>query len=242
MARYLVLRHAQTIWNAEGRWQGHADPPLSDLGMSQCLQAAPALLGEGFDLVITSDLLRARHSGELLANAWGWPVETAVEPLLRERDIGAWSAMTTSEIREVWPEEFAAFTSDEGNTSPGGEPLDRFDERAAEALRRVDDLITRAGRTRALVVTHGGVIRSLIRKANMERRPVGNLSGGWVEVDGRGIRLLQWVDLLGVGTAIAARASTGRASTARASTGASGPAKPGAVTRRSDPGSHPACL
>ena len=226
----MVLRHAQTIWNAEGRWQGHADPPLSDLGKSQCLQASPALGEEGFDLVITSDLLRARHSGELLAGAWGWPVEMAVEPPLRERDIGAWSAMTASEIRELWPEEFAAFTSDEGNTSPGGEPLDGFDERAVEALRRVDEFVARAGRTRALVVTHGGLIRSLIRRADMERRPVGNLSGGWVEVDGRDLRLARCVDLLRTGAATAA------------STPTTGPSTAGGVTTHTDPGSHPACL
>jgi probable phosphoglycerate mutase len=193
---------------------------------------APALLQEGFDLVITSDLLRARHSGELLANAWGWPVEMVVEPLLRERDIGAWSAMTASEIRESWPEEFAAFTSDEGNTSPGGEPLDGFDKRAADALRRVDDLIARSSRNRALVVTHGGVIRSLIRQADMVSRPVGNLSGGWVETDSRHFRMVHWVDLLRAAAASSSPKRMDRSTKPAAS----------AVTPHTDPGSHRACL
>ncbi len=208
MARLLFLRHAQTIWNSEGRWQGHADPPLSDLGRSQCREAAALLRGEGFDLVITSDLRRARESGKLLAGEWDWPLQTAVEPLLRERDIGEWSAMTTTEIREGWPAEYAAFTSDESDTPPGGEPLDRFDERAREALQRVDVLATGVSSSQALVVTHGGIIRSLIRQAGLERRPVGNLSGGWVEIGGGGFRLDPWVDLLSSGAAPEAGSAT----------------------------------
>ncbi len=194
MARSLLLRHAQTAWNAEGRWQGHADPPLSDLGVSQCAWAAEALREENFDLIVTSDLVRARRSGELLADAWDWPVEFAVDSLLRERDIGEWSALTTSEIKTRWPEEFAAFTSDEGATSPGGESLDDFDTRTLKALSRVGEIVAQAGRRRALVVTHGGVLRSLRRRSGMAHLPVGHLSGGWVDLDGQFV-LSDWVEL-----------------------------------------------
>ena len=209
MARLLFLRHAQTIWNAEGRWQGHADPPLSDLGTAQCAQAAALLRDEDFDLVVTSDLLRARQTGELIAGAWDRPVETTLEPLLRERDIGDWSAMTTTEIREGWPAEYAAFTSDESNAPPSGEPLERFDERACEALHRVQALATGGAGSQALVVTHGGIIRSLIRQAGLERRPVGNLSGGWVEIDGGDFRVQPWVDLLSSSLSSGADATAG---------------------------------
>ncbi len=194
MARTLVVRHAQTVWNAEGRWQGHADPPLSQLGTSQCVSAAEALRPEKFDLVVTSDLVRARRSGELLAAGWDWPVELAVEPMLRERDIGEWSALTTSEIKARWPEEFAAFTSDEGATSPGGEPLEDFDARTVTAMRRVAEIVVLSGRRRALVVTHGGVLRSLRRRSGLPHLPVGHLSGGWVDLEGE-ITLSSWVEL-----------------------------------------------
>ena len=194
MARSLLLRHAQTAWNAEGRWQGHADPPLSQLGISQCSSVAEALRHENFDLIVTSDLLRARTSGELLAASWEWPVKITVDPLLRERDIGEWSALTTAEIRARWPEEFAAFTSDEGATSPRGEPLEDFDARTLSALRRVREIIAQAGRKRALVVTHGGVLRSLRRRSGMAHAPVGHLSGGWVDLDSEFI-LSDWVEL-----------------------------------------------
>ncbi len=230
MARLLFLRHAQTIWNSEGRWQGHADPPLSDLGRLQCREAGALLRGEGFDLVITSDLRRARESGKLLAGAWDWHLETAVEPFLRERDIGEWSAMTTTEIREGWPAEYAAFTSDESDTPPGGEPLERFDERAREALRRVDALAAGVSSSQALVVTHGGIIRSLIRQAGLERRPVGNLSGGWLEIDGGGFRLDPWVDLLSSGAAPAVGSVAARSAPA------------GSVTPGTDPESQPSWL
>lgn len=194
VARSLVLRHAQTAWNAQGRWQGHANPPLSPLGISQCSSAAEALRYEHFELIVTSDLVRARRSGELLAAAWDWPVEIAVDPLLRERDIGDWSTLTTAEIKARWPEEFAAFTSDEGATSPGGEPLEAFDARTVSALRRVGDVVAQAGRKRALIVTHGGVLRSLRRKSAMAHLPVGHLSGGWVDLDGD-LTLSDWVEM-----------------------------------------------
>ncbi len=204
------------------------------------------LRGEGFDLVITSDLRRARQSGELLANEWDWPVETSVESLLRERDIGDWSTMTTTEIREGWPAEYAAFTSDESNTPPGGEPLESFDERAREALHRVDALAIGASRSQSLVVTHGGIIRSLIRQAGLERRPVGNLSGGWLEVEGVGFRLDPWVELLSSGVPPGVSAGVPSGASLAADVAASSATPSGAstagVTVGSDPGSQTSWL
>src|SRR5919107_550504 len=65
MARLLLVRHGESTWNATGRWQGWADPPLSDLGRAQAEAAAPA--AAPVDAVVSSDLRRARETAELMA-------------------------------------------------------------------------------------------------------------------------------------------------------------------------------
>jgi len=85
MSRLLLVRHGQSTWNAEERWQGHADPPLSDLGERQARAAAPSVVAIGATVVVSSDLTRARQTAELLAPPTLTPV---VEPSVRERDVG----------------------------------------------------------------------------------------------------------------------------------------------------------
>ena len=60
----LILRHGQSEWNAQGKWQGQADPPLTDLGVQQALRAAEHLRDANFqfDLIASSDLQRAKHT------------------------------------------------------------------------------------------------------------------------------------------------------------------------------------
>ncbi|HSO95917.1 MAG TPA: histidine phosphatase family protein, partial [Acidimicrobiia bacterium] len=87
-ARVLLIRHGESTWNAAGRWQGHADPPLSTTGMAQARAAAPALVD--IDVVWCSDLVRARQTADLCA-----PPDVVVhtEVLLRERHVGAWTGL-----------------------------------------------------------------------------------------------------------------------------------------------------
>ncbi|HEX8581069.1 MAG TPA: histidine phosphatase family protein, partial [Acidimicrobiales bacterium] len=80
--RVLLVRHGQSVWNAEGRWQGQLDPPLSDVGAEQARAAAAHL--DGVVAVATSDLDRARRTAEILAEALGVG-PAIVEPGLRER-------------------------------------------------------------------------------------------------------------------------------------------------------------
>src|SRR3974390_1149426 len=102
-SRLLLLRHAQSEWNAEGRWQGWADPPLSGEGDAQIAEAAAQLEGQRFDLVVTSDLLRARQTAERLLDSLEIDVECRVEPGLREFDAGEWSGLTRDQIEQRWP-------------------------------------------------------------------------------------------------------------------------------------------
>ena len=90
MSRILIVRHGQSTWNAEGKWQGQADPPLSEDGIHQAMRAATVI--EPFDLVRASDLERAHHTAQILAKPRG--LEVLSDTRLRERKAGLWTGLT----------------------------------------------------------------------------------------------------------------------------------------------------
>ena len=180
----LLLRHGQSTWNAEGRWQGWSDPPLSDLGLSQAKEAAGHLGGVGATAVVTSDLDRARTTGRILADGLGLgpPVE---DRDLREYDVGDWEGLTRPEIEAGWPDQLAAWREGRLLATPGGETRSAFLERVMAALRRVASA-AELGDV-AVVVTHGGVIRAAEQVTGGERQAViGNLAGRWFLADPAG--------------------------------------------------------
>jgi probable phosphoglycerate mutase len=171
--RLFLVRHGESTWNADGRWQGQADPPLSALGERQA-EAAVAGFSEPPDAVWTSDLARAARTADLLAAGLELAPPRA-DARLRERDVGEWSGLTRAEIEERWPGYLA------GRRSPAGwEDDDQLAERARAALR---DLAGAAPGTCLLVVTHGGVIRTIERHLGGEPEPVPNLGGRWLVAD-----------------------------------------------------------
>lgn len=169
----LVVRHGQSTWNAEGRWQGTENPPLSTLGVRQARHAAQHL--GGFDAVAASDLARAFVTATIIADELGiGPVHT--EPDLRERCAGEFQGLTRAEIEERFPGFLA-----EHRRPPGWEPDDAVLQRAAGALGRVAASAGPGGT--ALVVTHGGVIHTLERALGVHReRRMPNLGGRWFTV------------------------------------------------------------
>ncbi len=173
----LLLRHGQSTWNAEGRWQGQSDPPLSDLGRDQAEEAAAKLADVGITAVVTSDLDRARTTGRILADALRL-APPSEDRGLREYDVGDWEGLTRPEIEAGWPHQLADWREGRLLATPGGETRSAFLQRVMAALRRVaaaGDL----GET-AVVVTHGGVIRAAEQVTGAERSVViGNLAGRW---------------------------------------------------------------
>jgi probable phosphoglycerate mutase len=180
MLGLLLIRHAQSIWNEEGRWQGWADPPLSALGERQVQRAAAQLTAEPpFDMVVSSDLRRARQTVEMLSAALQLPGPPSVEPGLREYDIGAWTGCTREEIEQRWPGELERLARGELKAPPDGEDQIGFDVRVVAAGKRVGAAAHAAGAARLLVVAHGGVVRALARAANRTEYRVGHLAGYW---------------------------------------------------------------
>jgi probable phosphoglycerate mutase len=184
MARILLVRHGQSEWNASGRWQGQADPPLSELGEEQAVSAARAL---GIvDAIYASDLVRAHHTAELVAAQLG--ADVAVEPRLRERKAGEWEGRTRAEIDEGWPGYLEA-----GRRPTGYEPDDSVLDRVLAAL----DAIAATHDGDVLVVTHGGVVRVVERHLGGDAEGlIPNLGGRWLEHDGDQLKLGERVVLL----------------------------------------------
>jgi broad specificity phosphatase PhoE len=175
MARLLLLRHGQSTWNAEGRWQGWADPPLSAEGEAQSRRAAAWLAGEGFTGVVSSDLRRARQTAAIVATELGLP-EPPVDARLRERDVGEWSGRSHDEINRLWPGQLEAWRAGQLERPPGGESQDELTARVMAGIREwvaVDGVL--------LVVTHGGVIHTVGVALGQTWFGNGNLGGAWVE-------------------------------------------------------------
>ena len=171
MKRLLLVRHGESTWNADGRWQGQADPPLSELGKRQAVAAAPAVAALGVDVVVSSSLERARRTAELLAPGG---IDVTVESDLRERNAGEWTGLTRVEIEERFPGSLAARRS-----PPGFEDDDALLARVLPALDRLLARLPAEGV--ALVVTHGGVIGTYERHRGERSAPIPNLGGRWLQ-------------------------------------------------------------
>jgi broad specificity phosphatase PhoE len=174
----LLLRHAQSVWNAEARWQGWADPPLSREGEQQARLAGCRLAGERpFDLVVASDLIRASRTAELLAEALTPSPPVRVEPGLREYNVGDWTGLTREEIEARWPGALAGFSTGQLTAPPGGEERGVFEGRVLMAGRRIGAAAAVSGLERLLVVVHAGVVRALARAVDTAEYHVGHLAG-----------------------------------------------------------------
>jgi probable phosphoglycerate mutase len=167
----LLIRHGQSTWNAQRRWQGQADPPLTELGEEQAREAARHL--GTFDAIYASDLHRAAVTAEIVAGERGvGPV--VPEPRLREHDVGEWTGMTVDEVKSDWPGYL-----EEHRRPPGFEPAEQVVTRLESLFH---DLAALHAGGEVLCVTHGGVIRVLRRHLDAPDEVMPNLGGSWFTV------------------------------------------------------------
>ena len=184
MLNVLLTRHAQSEWNEVGRWQGQADPPLSDLGRAQA-QGAISQCG-GFDAVVSSDLDRAVTTAQIIAEALGvGPV--LLDPDFRERHAGAYQGLTRAEIDEQFPGNL-----DADIWPPGWESAESVLARAMAGLGRI---VERSAHGEVLVVSHGGIIYSLEGHLGEPHQRIANLAGRWLHHNGTDWRVGQRVQL-----------------------------------------------
>ena len=154
MTELLLVRHGETDWNRDRRFQGHADPPLNEAGREQADALAAELAGERIELVYTSDLARARETAEIVAARLGAGVVALRD--LREIDVGEWEGLTWPEIEERYPAG-ARDWHEHGHGWEAGETYDELGHRVVTALRRI---AAAHPEQRVLVVGHGGTIRA----------------------------------------------------------------------------------
>ena len=157
----LAIRHGETEWNSQGRFQGHLNSALSEAGLAQAEALGVRLAREPIDLLLSSDLGRALQTARAIARRTGR--EIVVEPRLRERRMGIFEGLTPAEVQTRYPDEYARFSShDPDYVIPQGESTRQLFERSVACFTEL--ALRHAGLTLA-TVTHGGVLAMLYRHA-----------------------------------------------------------------------------
>jgi broad specificity phosphatase PhoE len=173
---FLLVRHGETDWNRDRRFQGHADPPLNETGRAQARALAEELASEDVDAIYSSDLQRAHETAEVLSGRLGVPV--VAEPALREIDVGEWQGLTWPEIEARFPAGVRSW-HENGHGWTSGETYEQLGERVVAALRRLAD---EHPDERLVVVGHGGTVRSIralvegttVAESRRASPPIGN--------------------------------------------------------------------
>ncbi|NMB67435.1 MAG: histidine phosphatase family protein [Chloroflexi bacterium] len=163
MSELWLVRHGETDWNRERRLMGQLDIPLNAEGILQAAELAASLQGQPFDVLVSSDLLRARQTAETLAAALNLPLH--LDPRLREEHLGAWQGLTIDEIQARYPGQWEQRRADPPDFRPPGEG-ETIAEMAARACAAMDEIAAAHPRGRVLVVSHGILIAALLCRAN----------------------------------------------------------------------------
>lgn len=157
--KIIFVRHGETDWNAQLRYQGHCDITLNDRGRGDAFKLAALLAKENVEAIYSSDLSRTRETAEIIAASL--KLEVNSEPRLRELCFGEWEGKTFSEAYRDYQDEFKQWYENTMEFQvPGGESFTQLLERSWQAMT---DVAERHQGT-VLIVSHGGVIKTLLYK------------------------------------------------------------------------------
>ncbi len=158
MSRLIMIRHGETEWNLQHRYQGHTDIPLNEQGRKQARAIAAYMKkSESIEAVYSSDLMRCRETAGIVAAEFALTVK--VEPALRELMFGSWEGLKYEDLYETYADDFQKWFRDPLNCQvPGGESFRQVLDRFLPVIQRI------AGQHSgtAAVCSHGGVIRAFI--------------------------------------------------------------------------------
>lgn len=155
----MAIRHGETLWNVEQRFQGHEDSPLTKTGRRQAAALGQRLRQSTFDRLISSDLGRAQETAAIIAEHTGHTLE--MDQRLRERHYGVLEGMRLLEIMAEYPDVLAQFNADDPDyIIPDGESHRMHYERNIAWIEEFS--ATNSGRA-FIIVVHGGVLDSLFR-------------------------------------------------------------------------------
>jgi broad specificity phosphatase PhoE len=150
----VLVRHGETDWNRDHRWQGHTGPPLNATGRRQAAELAAQI--HGLDAIFSSDTERAYETALILAERHGLGIEK--DPRLREVNFGLWEGLTRAQINDYFGGAFSRWLTGESSTPDGGESDEAMAERVLAALH---DIAERHPGAHVLVVTSGGPMRAV---------------------------------------------------------------------------------
>ncbi|MFT4243738.1 MAG: histidine phosphatase family protein [Acidovorax sp.] len=202
MTELILIRHGETDWNRELRFQGHVDVPLNATGHAQARRLAERLAAErlAVDHLVCSDLTRARQTAapSLQVLFPHLHIDTLTDASLREQSFGIVDGMRVEDIKtghaDAW-ERWLRFEADSG--MPGGETTRQFHARVMDAMRRIAG--QHAGKT-VMVVTHGGVLDMVWRTARgtgldgPRQSDIPNAGLNRVRIAGDAVEVLDWAD------------------------------------------------
>ena len=155
----ILIRHGETVWNLERRYQGQLDSPLTERGVQQSEAIADRLRDRPFDHLYASDLGRTWQTAAPTTAATG---RAAIpEPRLRERHFGIFHGLDRTTIRQRYPEAHRKYTSDDPDYAvPEGESLRQLHQRTVSCL---EELAERHASQRLVLISHGGALAALLR-------------------------------------------------------------------------------
>ena len=157
--RLICVRHGQTAWNAERRFQGHSDIPLDEVGRAQAHGLAVSLRDEPIDLAVSSDLSRAVETARIVLGDRDVPLR--LDAAWREMRFGRWEGLTWDQIVAANPELAMDEVTPRTYAARGGESFEQLCERVAGAVAVVQGALSPVGT--ALVATHAGPLHALLR-------------------------------------------------------------------------------
>jgi broad specificity phosphatase PhoE len=153
-ATFYFLRHGETDWNREGRYQGHSDVPLNATGLAQAQAAAERLATTKIDRIVSSPLIRALKTAAIVAENLGVPIHP--DRRLVERDFGSFNGLV---IREVKARHGLRLDQSSRHIMPAdAEPWEAINARVPPA---VAEWLARHPGESLLFVAHGGVFDAL---------------------------------------------------------------------------------
>jgi broad specificity phosphatase PhoE len=153
---FLLIRHGQTDWNAAGRWQGHTDRPLNEIGTAQAQALANRLHHWPIQAIYSSDLQRAAGTAHMIAQPHN--ITITLDPHWRERYAGRLEGLTREEIQQQLPEVWAVLAQGQAE-APEGESYAALRERVAAAYHH---LLSQHTNEMIAIVSHGGTLHNFI--------------------------------------------------------------------------------
>ena len=157
--RVIIVRHGETDYNVEHRWQGHMDVPLNKNGKAQAEALAKHLADEAIDGIFASDLKRAYDTARPIAKLK--KLDIIPEKRLREVHLGIFQGLTRTQIQDVYPHKTMRWDNDDSYVVTHGESRIQVQNRTYEAWQ---EITKREDMKTVMIVSHGGAIRMMLLK------------------------------------------------------------------------------